>query len=77
MELIRHLYFTHDHFSEHFLPILRAKVQEEFQGNPLLQKYQAAAFVNSAAQKTRECGNSDLTDAKGNLFAVTEVLISS
>ncbi|XP_069705463.1 cyclin-dependent kinase-like 2 isoform X2 [Periplaneta americana] len=64
-ELIRHLYFTHDNFSEHFLPILRAKVQEEFQDNPLLQKYQASIVVNSAARKTRERGGSDINDYKG------------
>ena len=55
-ELIRHPLFTHDRFSERFLPILRAKIQEEFQGNPLLQKYQSSPLRSSAAKKTRERG---------------------
>jgi cyclin-dependent kinase-like len=65
-ELIHHLYFTHDHFSEHFLPILRAKMQQEFQGNPLLHKHKAAIFVDSSAQRVHELGNSDMIDSKGN-----------
>lgn len=66
LELIRHPYFTHDHFSERFLPVLRAKIQEQFEGNPLLQKRQVADFMNSATRKSRECGNIDPTDFKGN-----------
>jgi serine/threonine protein kinase len=76
IELIRHLYFTHDHFSEHFLPILRAKIQEQFEGNPLLQKRRVTVFVNSAARKAHECGNTDLTDFKGNPLVMMKVLIS-
>jgi serine/threonine protein kinase len=75
VELIRHLYFTHDHFSENFLPILKAKIREEFQRNPLLQKNQVTTFLNSAAQRLHECGITDLTDSKGDLFMTTEVLI--
>ena len=66
MELIRHLYFTHDQFSERFLPILRAKMQEEFQGNPLLRKYEAAIFVDSTARNERECVQSGVNNSKGN-----------
>lgn len=76
VELIRHLYFTHDRFSEHFLPILKAKVQEQFEGNPLLQKRQVTVFLNSAARKVHECGHTDLADFKGNLFVMIKVLIS-
>jgi cyclin-dependent kinase-like len=67
-ELIHHLYFTHDNFSEHFLPILRAKIQQEFQSNPLLQKYEAAIFVDSSVRKAHELRNSDVIDSKGNSF---------
>lgn len=68
-ELLHHLYFTHDHFSEHFLPILRAKIQQEFQGNPLLQKYDTAILVDSSARKAQEFVNSDMIDSKGNSFS--------
>jgi cyclin-dependent kinase-like len=68
-ELIHHLYFTHDHFSDNFLPILRAKIQQEFQGNPLLQKYETAIFVDSSARKAHELGHNDMIDSKGNFFS--------
>ncbi|PNF28008.1 Cyclin-dependent kinase-like 2 [Cryptotermes secundus] len=64
-ELIQHLYFTDDHFSEHFLPLLREKIQQEFQGNPLLQKYEAAFLVDSSARKARGFANSNMIDSKG------------
>ena len=74
-ELLRHPFFTHDRFSEHFLPILRSKIQEEFQGNPLLQKHQSSPHVSSAAKKTRERG----TEVSGMklyyCFLINKVLI--
>lgn len=36
--LLEHPYFTHDSFAEDFLPELKIKVEQEFQGNPLLNK---------------------------------------
>jgi hypothetical protein len=66
MELIRHLFFTHDHFSEYFLPILRSKLQEELQGNPLLQKYEAAIFFDSAARNEHDSALSGVNSSKGN-----------
>jgi hypothetical protein len=41
-------------------------MQEEFQGNPLLQKYEAAIFFDSAAQNERECVHSGVNSSKGN-----------
>ncbi|XP_054269610.1 cyclin-dependent kinase-like 4 isoform X2 [Macrosteles quadrilineatus] len=37
-QLLQHSYFTHDRFAEFFAPELRKKVEQEFQGNPLLSK---------------------------------------
>jgi hypothetical protein len=70
MELIRHLYFTHDHFSEYFIPILRSKLQEELQGNPLLQKYEAAIFFDAAARNERASALSGVNGSKGNRVCV-------
>jgi len=75
MELIRHLYFTHDHFSEYFLPILRSKMQEELQGNPLLQKYEAAILFDSTARNERDSALSGVHNSKGN-STYTPVLTS-
>jgi len=75
MELIRHLYFTHDHFSQYFLPILRSKMQEELQGNPLLQKYEAAIFFDSTARNERDSALSGMHNSKGN-HIYTPVLTS-
>nr|CAD7589127.1 unnamed protein product [Timema genevievae] len=50
-ELMVHSYFTQDRFSERFLSELRTKIQQEFQGNPLLRKYQTTLVVSSAVRK--------------------------
>ncbi|KAJ9591982.1 hypothetical protein L9F63_001494 [Diploptera punctata] len=70
-ELIRHPFFNHDRFSEHFLPVLRAKIQDEFQGNPLLQKYQTSPIVRSAAKIPRERGPSELSVSSSHLRGKT------
>jgi uncharacterized membrane protein len=41
-------------------------MQEEFQGNPLLQKYEAAIFFDSTARNERECARSGVNNSKGN-----------
>nr|CAD7428491.1 unnamed protein product [Timema monikensis] len=50
-ELMVHSYFTQERFSERFLSELRSKIQQEFQGNPLLRKYQTTLVVSSAVRK--------------------------
>ena len=75
MELIRHLYFTHDHFSEYFLPVLRSKMQEQLQGNPLLQKYETAIFFDSTARNERDSALSGMHNCKGKRI-YTPVLTS-
>nr|CAD7258532.1 unnamed protein product [Timema shepardi] len=50
-ELMVHSYFTQERFSERFLSELRSKIQQEFQGNPLLRKYQTTLAVSSAVRK--------------------------
>ena len=74
-ELLRHPFFTHDRFSEHFLPVLRAKIQEEFEGNPLLQKYRSSPLMSSAAKKTQERGPSELSGQKTNITNLMNLAI--
>lgn len=50
-------------------------MQEELQGNPLLQKYEAAIFFDSTARNERYSALSGVHNSKGN-HIYTPVLIS-
>uniref|UniRef100_A0A1B6F466 cyclin-dependent kinase n=1 Tax=Cuerna arida TaxID=1464854 RepID=A0A1B6F466_9HEMI len=50
MQLLQHSYFTHDSFAESFVPELRKKIEQEFQGNPLLSKFYLQ-FMDPCAEK--------------------------
>lgn len=50
-QLLDHLYFTHDKFSENFLPELRKKVEQEFNSNPLLNKIHVQMMESSLEKK--------------------------
>ena len=41
-------------------------MQEELQGNPLLQKYEAAIFFDSATRNERDSAISGVHNSKGN-----------
>ena len=46
-ELLKHNYFTHDHFPQKFLPALREKVLQEFNKNPLLRRHKADILLST------------------------------
>ncbi|XP_066991708.2 cyclin-dependent kinase-like 2 [Anabrus simplex] len=48
-ELLKHTYFVHDRFPDRFLPELRAKIEQEFKSNPLLQKNTSASVQESSS----------------------------
>lgn len=52
-QLLQHAYFTHDDFSENFLPELRKKVDQEFLGNPLLSKLYAQLMDSGLEKRGR------------------------
>lgn len=46
-ELLKNNFFTHDRFPQKFLPVLRERVNIEFNDNPLLRKYKTEILMST------------------------------
>lgn len=53
-ELLKHSYFSEDHFAERFIPNLRERVKQEFNENALLRQYKADIFFADTRPRKQE-----------------------